>query len=80
MEGKQGFLKMQEIDRHLTREAERWQGEGLSPHSIAIVLRAVSSRLDPNSDPKTSWGDQWRSSAGYHGAIAHIAKRREEIG
>ncbi len=59
MDGKQGFLKMVEIDRHLHREVEWWRGEGLDKVSIATVLRQVAESIDP---PGRSWAEHWEAT------------------
>lgn len=61
MNGFEGFIKMQEIHKHLMQEAQWWQGEGLSPSLIADVLRGVAKDLDPPR-AEQSWAEQWETA------------------
>jgi hypothetical protein len=60
MNGFDGFLKMQEIDKHVRQEAQWWQGEGMDLGLIATILRAVADDIDPPA--KSSWAEQWEAT------------------
>lgn len=61
MNGFDGFMKMQEIHKHLLQEAHWWQGEGLPPALIADVLRGVANDIDPPRVDR-SWAEQWETA------------------
>jgi hypothetical protein len=60
MNGFDGFMKMQEIHKHLRQEAQWWQGEGLSPALIAEVFRGVARDLD--SPRGQRWAERWEAA------------------
>ena len=78
MDGYEGFIKMQEITKHLHSEVDWWQGEGLDAASIAVVLRSVAREIDP--EPKRYWSDEGRASYDYMEAVARLSDRRTRFG
>lgn len=65
MEGKEHFLKMMEIDKHLRSEAEWWRGEGCHPDLVAQVFESVARYIrsaqavpQPMVSGET-WAEQW---------------------